>query len=227
MKFNELLQIVEREPVFGTGHLLAGDIQPAELYQQLSLWKKAGRIIQLRRGLYALAPPYQKVQPHPFVIANRMVRSSYVSCQSALAYAGHIPEWVPVVTSVTTGRPGLWQTQLGSFQYQHIKTELFSDYRWFEVYPAQHAFVATPEKALLDLIHLQPGGDSPEYISELRLQHMETFDLDEFAQLASHAGRPKMERTVPIVRELVQSEMQDFRAVEEADRHRPREEARS
>jgi len=49
---------------------------------------------------------YYKVKPHPFVVANRMVRGSYVSCQSALAHYGLIPEHVPVVTSITTARPG-------------------------------------------------------------------------------------------------------------------------
>ncbi len=217
MKFNELLHIVEREPVFETGLLLAGDVHPAELYQQLSLWKRAGRVIQLRRGLYALAPPFQKVQSHPFVIANRLVRGSYVSCQSALAHAGHIPESVPIVTSVTTGRPGRWDTQLGGFKYRHVKIELFSGYRWLEVFPGQSAYVASPEKALLDLIHLQPGADSLEYISELRLQHLETFDVDEYARLASGTGSPKLVRSVSIIRDLVESELRDFRMVKEAN----------
>ena len=92
MIFEKLLKIVEAEPVFETGLLLAGDENPFDVRKQLSRWVNSGRIYQLRRGLYALAPPYQKTTPHPFLIANRMVRGSYVSCQSALAFYGLIPE---------------------------------------------------------------------------------------------------------------------------------------
>ena len=48
--------------------------------------------------------------------------------------------------------------------------ELFFGYDRLEVSPGQQAFVAWPEKALLDLVYLQPGGDSPGYLQELRLQ---------------------------------------------------------
>ncbi|MDX1520290.1 MAG: hypothetical protein R3264_01525, partial [Anaerolineae bacterium] len=114
MNFEKLIEIVGDEPVFETGLLLAGAVNPADVRRQLSRWTAAGRLIQLRRGLYALAPPYQKTPPHPFLIANRMVPGgTYVSLQTALSHYGLIPEYVPVTTSVTTSRPGRWDTPLG------------------------------------------------------------------------------------------------------------------
>ncbi|MGQ9767067.1 MAG: type IV toxin-antitoxin system AbiEi family antitoxin domain-containing protein, partial [Anaerolineae bacterium] len=104
MEFSRLLTIIGEEPLFETGLLLAGEVDPNDVRRQLSRWVKAGRLYQLRRGLYALAPPFQKVKPHPFVVANRMARGSYVSLQAALAHYGLIPEAVPAVTSVTTAR---------------------------------------------------------------------------------------------------------------------------
>lgn len=211
MKYAEVLDIVEEEPVFDTGLLLAGNIQASDLYQQLTYWKNSGRVIQLRRGLYALAPPYQKVRPHPFLIANRMVSGSYVSCQSALAYAGLIPEWVPMVTSVSTGRPGIWKTPLGEYWCRHIRKGLFFGYHHVEVMPGQRAFVAEPEKALLDLIHLQPDGDSEEYLNSLRLQNLEAFNFDTFADLAERGGRPKLTRAISVVEKIVAVLGQEYR----------------
>ena len=173
MEFTHLIEIVGNEPVFETGLLLAGSVDPADVRRQLSRWTKAGRIYQLRRGLYALAPPFQKVKPHPFLVANRLVRGSYVSCQSALAHYGLIPEAVPVVTSVTAARPGRRETPLGVYEFRHIKTGLLFGYRLTDLDSTQRAFVATPEKALLDLVYLQPGGDAPAYLRELRLQNLE------------------------------------------------------
>jgi hypothetical protein len=36
MRFEDLLEIVDREPVFETGLLLAGDVDPADVRRQLS-----------------------------------------------------------------------------------------------------------------------------------------------------------------------------------------------
>ena len=206
MEFTLLLDIVGDEPVFETGLLLAGAVDSKDVRRQLSRWTKAGRLYQLRRGLYALAPPFQKVKPHPFVVANRMMRSSYVSLQSALGHYGLIPDVVPVTTSITTGRPGQWQTPLGVYTFRHIKTGWFVGYQLVDLGGNQQAFVATPEKALLDLVHLQPRGDSAEYLQELRLQDMERLDLDELQHQAELASSPKLRRAAAFVIKLAQAE---------------------
>ncbi|MCS7080575.1 MAG: hypothetical protein NZ585_11100 [Chloracidobacterium sp.] len=54
MEFAELLRLVGNEPVFETGLLLAGAVDPNDVRRQLSRWTTAGRLYQLRRGLYAL-----------------------------------------------------------------------------------------------------------------------------------------------------------------------------
>lgn len=210
MEFANLVKIAGDEPAFETSLLLAGEVDPADVRRQLSRWTKAGRLHQLRRGLYALAPPFQKVKPHPFVIANFMVRGSYVSCQSALAHYGLIPEYVPVITSVTAGRPVRWETPLGNFEFRHLKINLLRGYRWIDVGEGQKAFVALPEKALLDLIHLQPEADSPAYLRELRLQNLERLNLDELRRLAAFFDKPKLQRAAKFVAELAIAEAQEY-----------------
>ncbi len=210
MNFKELQEIVGREPVFETGLLLAGDVDPAGVRRQLSRLTSSGRVVQLRRGLYALAPPYRKVRPHPFLVANRLVRGSYVSLQSTLSYHGLITEHVPVVTSVTTSRPGRRETPLGDFEYRHIKSEFFYGYDLIEVEEKQAAFVAKPEKALLDLLYLWPSSDSTEYLQELRLQNLERLDLDGLKRLAEGSGRPKLVRAAAIVEAIARQEATEY-----------------
>ncbi|MGA9349862.1 MAG: type IV toxin-antitoxin system AbiEi family antitoxin domain-containing protein [Anaerolineae bacterium] len=205
-----MLEIVGDEPTFETSLLLAGDVDPANARRQLSRWTKAGRLYQLRRGIYALAPPFQKVKPHPFLIANRMVRASYVSLQAALAYYDLIPEYVPVVTSVTTARPGRWETPLGVYEFRHMKTDLLFGYRLTDLDGSQKAFVATPEKALLDLIYLQPSGDSPDYLQELRLQSLDRLDPEELHRQADRTGSPKLRRAAEFVVGLRYTETQEY-----------------
>jgi len=155
---------------------------------------RASRLLQLRRGLYALAPAWRKVEPHPFLIANQLQRGSYVSLQSALAFHGIIPEHVPVVTSVGPGRPETVRNPLGAFQYNHLTQGLLFGYSQVEVAPRQFAFLASPEKALLDLVHLTPGADSTEYLQELRPQHPAVIRLSILEEQARRSGKPKLVR---------------------------------
>lgn len=210
MKFDDLIEIIGDEPVFETGLLLVGETDPGDVRRQLSRWTKAGRLYQLRRGLYTLAPPFQKVKAHPFLIANRLVRGSYISCQSALAYYNLIPEYVPITTSVAAGRPARWETPLGVFEFRNLKTSLIWGYRLIDVDRNQKAFVAAREKALLDLVHLHPGGDAPEYLDELRLQNLEQLNSEDLERYAQQTNSPKLERAANHIARLAESEMREY-----------------
>ncbi len=193
MKFVELLEIVADEPVFETGFLRGGRAPEPGLQAQLSRWCAAGQLLRLRRGLFALAPPYRKVHPHPFLVANRLSPGSYVSGLSALAFANAIPEYVPEVTSCGPARPHVRETPLGRFSFRYVKPALRTGYRLVDPVDGQSAFVARPEKAFLDLAHLQPGGDAPAWIGELRL------DVDDLSParlraMAAATGSPKLAR---------------------------------
>lgn len=201
MKFQELVEIVGSLPVFETGLLVAGADDPASIRRQLSRWVSGGRIVQLRRGLYALAPPWRQCNPHPFLVANQLARGSYVSGVAALAYAHAIPEYVAETTSVTTGRPYARTNDCGRFSFRHIKGDLFFGYRLLDLGDNQQAFVATPEKALLDVIHLHPGGDQLAYLEELRLDY-DVFYPETLTQLAARTGSPKLQRAARRVRSL-------------------------
>jgi len=203
MKFDELLEIVDDEPIFETGLLLAGDVDSKDVRRQLSRWTKLGRIIQLRRGLYSLAPPFQKIHPHPFTISNHLVRGSYVSCQSALAHYDLIPEYVPTVIGVSCSKPGRWDTDLGSFVFRHIKQDFFFGYLSEDLGSGHHAFLASPEKALLDLIHLTPKGDSLAFLEGLRLQNLDQVDVDNLETLARQFKRPKLLRAFDNIKSLI------------------------
>jgi predicted transcriptional regulator of viral defense system len=205
MEFNALLNLVGDDPLFESSLLLAGDIDPRIVQLQLSRWVNRGRIHQLRRGLYAIAPPYQKVQPHPFLVANRLQRASYVSLQSALAYYGLIPEIVNIIVSVTAGRPGRLETPLGVFDFRHVQPRLLCGYEMVDL-GGQNALLATPEKALLDLVYLQPGGGSVEHIRGLRLQNLDRLDPQRLKEQAGVFDSPKIRAAARNILQLIGEE---------------------
>lgn len=209
MKWSELLQLIGDRPILESSMLLAGEESPAEVRRQLSRWVKAGKLHQIRRGLYVLAPPWAKTAANPLALAARLVVPSYVSLQSALAYHGLIPESVPVVTSITTRRPGRFETDLGTFTYRHIHRNLFWGYEQVIVDTDQPAYMAKPEKALLDLVHLTPGPIDASFLRELRLSWSD-IDSHQVKTMARRTERPKLIRAAKL---LVQERHEQTRGV--------------
>jgi len=133
--------------------LSAGNTLP-QVRLQLDRWEKAEKVVRVTKSVYSLAPPYIKIRPTPFAISSILRPSSYISLQSALGFYGMIPEYVPSTVAITTGRPWQIQSPLGRFVFRHIKAPLFWGYTQLEV-DDQSCFIATPEKALLDLLYIQ------------------------------------------------------------------------
>ena len=78
-------------------------------------------------------------------------------------------------------------------------------YRQVDLVDNQQAFVATPEKALLDEAYLQPGGDDPDYLREMRFNY-DRLDMDALTFLAAASRSPKLMRTARRVRALATEE---------------------
>jgi predicted transcriptional regulator of viral defense system len=212
MKFDDLLAIVGDEPVFEPGLLLSGNTAPAQLQRELTRWVRSGRLHELRSGLYALAPPFQRISPHPFLVANRLVPGSCVSLQSALAHYGLIPEHVAVTTSVTAGPSRTLDTPIGPYDFRHIRPDLLPGSQRTAVGEGQEALLATREKALLDLVHLE-GAESPEVLQALRLQHLDQLDLEELRRQAAAMGamgEPQVVRATEWIVQLARTQIEEY-----------------
>ncbi len=202
MKFGELLTVAPPNGVFRTGQILAGKTSPAHVRRQLDRWVKSERVIRLRRGVYLLSDRYSKTPAHPFAAANALKKASYVSLQSALAHHGMIPEFVPVTTSVTTGRPEELSTPIGRFQFRHVRIPLLFGFGEMEIARDQMALLAGPEKALVDLLYLTPHSDRVEYLRELRLERPRGLDLEGLHAVVERCRSAKIERAVERLLEL-------------------------
>ena len=212
MNIEELAAKVGPVGLFRTGQILAGERSPADVRRQLHRWVKSGRVVQLRRGVYTLAKPYCLTPAHPFTAANALKKASYVSLQSALAHYGMIPEYVPVTTSVTTGRPEVLKTPVGRFQFRHVSARLFYGFKEDEPAPGHFALLADPYKALADLLYLTPNSDQVAFLRELRLTRPEGFDLGRLRATADRSSSAKVKRAVQRL----------FEVWKEEDRSRPR-----
>ena len=175
MKWNEFLDKFAALPVIDTDILAGGTSDASSLKVQLSRLVKAKKLIQAKRGIYLLAEKYRKSAVYEPYLASLLKRPSYISLEKALEYHGLIPEAVPVFTSLTTKRQGRFVSGAGTFVYRHIKKPLFWGYESVTV-NGQTGFIASPEKALLDLFYLNGMNITQAYLKELRLQNVSKID---------------------------------------------------
>lgn len=119
--------------------------------------EQAGKIIRLKRGMYVVSPKVTKQLLSVELIANHIYGPSYVSMESALRYYGLIPEQVYTVRSLTTNRSKSFENPTGNFEYITINDAYYAIGIRQETIENKYTFlIATPEKALCDMITATP-----------------------------------------------------------------------
>ena len=142
-------------------------------------------IVHLSRGRWLvdknidrLALPELIIAPYP----------AYISLQSALFHHGMIEQIPSVTYAVTPARPRRVATPRGTISFHRIPPGLF---RGFEQSSTSDARIATPEKALFDLLYLAPGRSRifstlPELAVPRRFQWQQ---LKAYTELVKAPGR--------------------------------------
>lgn len=143
-------------PAFGTrdaAAILA--VTPANASMILRRLQKHGFLLHLARGRWALTDRLSR-----FALPEALSAPvpAYVSLQSGLFHHGMIEQIPAVVYAVTLGRPRRVSTRLdtglGTVSFHRLPPELFTG---FELAAGDGAKIATPEKALFDLLYLAPA----------------------------------------------------------------------
>lgn len=116
-----------------------------------------GKIIRLKKGLYVASLLTSHMELSPFLLANHIYGPSYVSMQTALRYYGLIPEAVYSVLSMTTGVARDYENAIGTFNYVHVPSDYYNVGVTMNESTGATFMIATPEKALCDLMVFTPN----------------------------------------------------------------------
>lgn len=152
-------------------------VEPGFHRRRLSEWQDKGYIRKVVKSFYVFADlPIDEMVL--FEIANRIYKPSYISLGSALAHYQLIPESVYGVTSVSTRRTYRFPTGLAEFRFRTVSPDFFFGY---ELAPARgkRVKIARPEKAVLDLLYLDPDLREGAGFESLRI------DRDRFSRAVS------------------------------------------
>jgi hypothetical protein len=162
----------------------------------------AGEILRLKPGLFVLAPPYRKSEPHPFALAAVLHSPSHVSLESALSYHGLIPEAVYQVSSVTGGRSRQFATPLGIFDFRRVPMRSpRAGVEAREIARNTWAFIATPLRAIADAVYLNRNvtweHDGLHFLLEsLRIEQddLETLSFSNLEEISEGFGSVRVKR---------------------------------
>ena len=143
--------------------------------------EKKGEIIRLRRGMYIVNPLISHKKISTELIANHLCSPSFISMHSALRYYGLIPERVNLMQSMTTKKARIFDNTFGRFQYIHTAEDSFYIGVTQESIEDLYFLIATPERALCDLI-ANTDGLTLRFKKEVQrfLEEDLRFDMDFF-----------------------------------------------
>lgn len=136
-----------------------------------------GKLIRLKRSLYVLSPDVSGKLLSTELIANHIYGPSYTSMESALSYYGLIPESVHMVRSMTTKRSRIFDNSISRFDYINCSKEYYPIGINQKISDDFSFLIASPEKALCDLIAYTPGV-RPRFINAMLLYLEEDIRLD-------------------------------------------------
>ena len=115
---------------------------------------RRGFLLRVKRGLYVVAPKISHRQPDRFLIANHIYGPSYISFETALEAHGMIPEAVYETKSATSRHAKEYNSELGRYSYFSVPEEYFGIGIDISGTEAGSYLIASPEKALCDLLML-------------------------------------------------------------------------
>lgn len=128
---------------------------------------KSGRLIQLRRGLFADTAAVSRR-----VIASALYGPSYISFEYALAAAGLIPERVTTVSSASfnKNKDKVFRTPLGEFRYYYLPAAVYPYGITMEEEDGASYLIASPEKTLCDMVYKTPDIITVKAMNDLLLE---------------------------------------------------------
>lgn len=115
---------------------------------------KNGWMMRIKRGLYSINDLASRgfLSLSPYVIANALVKDSYVSFESALHHHGMFDQWTGKIVSLSLN--AFKKRIIQDTEYQFIKTKSDYFFGWQETeIENRKVRIATPEKALIDSVN--------------------------------------------------------------------------
>ena len=144
--------------------MLSGETNFTSLNQKLNYYVRSGKLENPRKGIYT-KPEFNSEE-----MACSVYAPSYISLEYVLQRSGIIFQYSSLITSVSYLSREI-EISEQTYRFRKIKKEVLVNTSGIERKP-NHVNIASPERAFLDLLYLEPGF----YFDNLKLLNKENID---------------------------------------------------
>jgi len=173
-------QIVTSEQIYTQGKDMWDQQVAKNVVTRLT---RNGWLIRVKRGIYAISDLSNRgfLSLSPSVVANLLVKDSYVSFEAALAYHGMFDQLTNKTISIS--RVQYRSVQLQSVEYSFVKVLDKWFFGWQEVsIDNKTVRIATAEKALIDMTQFHKSKYTIDLVVEKLLLYKGSLDLQKMTE---------------------------------------------
>jgi hypothetical protein len=200
MKFDAVVRQFGDRPWFDFEMVLlaSGEAAPC-VHTELYRWRQAGKLIELRRGIFTLAAPWNRVggrgRFEGALLAGAIYNPSYLSGLWALTRWGLLNADMLSFTCVTARPARAFTNSFGMYSYATLPRDLLFGTVNAPV-DGGNIRMALPEKALMDHCFVEGGEWDEARFEALGLSAaglaQGIITPERFAELAARTGRPRL-----------------------------------
>jgi predicted transcriptional regulator of viral defense system len=153
--------------------------EPAGKRQFVARLVQIGWLLRIKNGVYQISDlsTLGTLTLSRYAVAHILVPESYVSFENALQYHGLHDQLMQVVTSVSLRQHA--DAEAGGLRYRFVKTKTTFFFGFVqENLDGQPAQIATPEKAMIDLVQLHRTAYSVDRVAEILAASRHMLNLD-------------------------------------------------
>ena len=164
-----------------------------------------GAVINLKKGVYITKRFYEThVGDNYFLpaLSHALNNNSYVSLNYVLQKNNMLTDVTYNITAVTAKTTLSYTNKLGTFDYMHVRPDLFRGFEFYDYFGIRFA-MASVEKALFDYLYLRPLPPSlwslkTNIAEELRLNlsNFSTEQIHEFSEYVQLSKSKKLSKAL-------------------------------
>ena len=168
-------QIVTSEQIYAQAKDVWGQPVAKNVVTRLT---RNGWLIRVKRGLYAISDLSNRgfLSLSPYVVAHLLVRDSYVSFESALAYHGMFDQLTNKTISISQVQYKTVQLQSVEYSFVKVLDKWFLGWQNVSI-DNTTVRMATAEKALIDMVQFHKSKYTVDLVVEKLAQYKSSLDM--------------------------------------------------
>ncbi|MFH1712665.1 MAG: type IV toxin-antitoxin system AbiEi family antitoxin [Candidatus Jacksonbacteria bacterium] len=162
---------------------LKKDLSRQEIRNLVSKLSKNGWLVRIKKGMYYIADLTSRgfAGASTLIIAQTLVKDSYISFEAALQYHNMFDQHLKTITSITLAKKRTIKFQ--DTNYRFIKTNKKLLYGWEKArVEGKIIKIASAEKAILDILHFNRNIYSADLVLEKLQEYARDFNWEKLNQ---------------------------------------------